>query len=49
MWFHNIGLKGANQFVGCAKCFSVLSWKCFIDKIIDGIDWKLNQDGWSYF
>ena len=40
MGFHNIGLKGANQFVGCAKWFSGLSWKGFIDKRIDGIHWE---------
>ena len=41
MWFHNMRLKGANQFVGCAKYFSGLSWKGFTDKRIDGINEKL--------
>ena len=41
MWFHNLRLKkGTNQFFGCAKYFSGLSWKGFIDKRIDGINWK---------
>ena len=42
-------LKGANQFVGCAKGFSGLSWKEFsLIKRIDGIK-DLNQDSWSCF
>ena len=41
MWFHNLRLKrGANQFVGCAKYFSGLLWKGFIDKRIYGINKK---------
>ena len=32
-------LKGADQF-GCAKYFSGLSWKGFIDKRIVGINWE---------
>ena len=33
-------LKGADQIVGCAKYFSGLSWKGFIDKRVAGINEK---------
>ena len=42
-------LKGEDQTVGCANCFSCLSWQVALIKGLMELIEKLNQDGWSYF